>query len=224
MDTDAQQSLFLILLGHQLDQSQLRQLTDKIPRVGSCCQPRRVRRYRHKRPCAPRRLQQQRHQMVCCIIRPSRINIETALPFLRIRARDARRHWSHNSQTHNHNIEPGAQLFNTCSQTFHVAIGRDVAGLAVHVDRRAQVGALRGDVGEGARAAGRKDEGRGASLGVGVGYGGANAPTGAEDANGEVGREVHGRGVDCGYGVIMLGFYEIEGVGLHGCRLVCSVW
>ena len=162
--------------------------------------------------------------MVRSIIRPDRINIETALPFLRVRFRDLRRRLTHDSRTHNHNVEPAALLFYTCGQTFHAAIGRDVAGLAVYAERRAQDGALGGDVGEGARAAGCEDEGRGTGLGVGVGYGGADAATGAEDANGEVGGEVHGGGVDCGCRVFMLGWNEGEGVFWHGCRLVCCVW
>ena len=93
----------------------------------------------------------------------------------------------------------------------------------MHVERRAQVGALRGDVEEGARASGCEDEGRGASLGVGVGYGGADAPTGAEDTNGEVGGKVHGGGVDCRCGVIVLGVNEVEGVDGHGCWLIFCV-
>ena len=162
--------------------------------------------------------------MIRSIIRPGRINIEAALPFVWICVRSLRRHGTHNSRTHNHNIEPAAQLFYPCRQSFHAAIDRDVAGLAVHVERRAQVGTLRGDVGEGARAAGCEDEGRGAGLGVGVGYGGADAPTGAEDANGEVGGEVHGRGVDGRCWVLMLGWNEGEGVVRHGYRLACCVW
>ena len=94
----------------------------------------------------------------------------------------------------------------------------------MHVESRAQVGALGGDVGEGARAAGCEDEGRGASLGVGVGCGGADAPTGAEDANGEVVGKAHGGGVDRRCRVLMLGWNEGEGVVWHVYRLDCYVW
>ena len=77
---------------------------------------------------------------------------------------------------------------------------------------RAQIRALRGDGGEGTGAAGCEDEGGGAGVSVGVGYGGADAAAGAEDADGEVGGEVHGRGVERRCRVFVLGWSEGEGV------------
>ena len=125
--------------------------------------------------------------MVRSIIRPGRINIETALPFLRVCVRGVRRQWTHNPRTHNHNIESTTLLFDTCCQTFHATIGCDIAWLTVYAERRAQIGALGGDFGEGTGAAGCENKGGGAGVGIGVGYGGADTATGAEDADGEVG-------------------------------------
>lgn len=61
-------------------------------------------------------------------------------------------------------------------------------------------------------------------MGVGVGYGGADAATGADDADGEVGGKVDGGGVGCRCRVFMLGWSEGEGVIWHGVGwLLCVV-